>query len=108
LAAFTSPLAQSLAADVLERFVRYARIDTQSQRERTRCPSTPGQLRLAGLLVEELVQAGLLDASCDENGSPTSTLVPTLRRRTCSRWCTRAGMGVRSSYRARAPFWIRR
>ena len=51
---YTSPLAEALAADLLERFQRYVRVDTQSARDRTRSPSTPGQLDLARMLVEEL------------------------------------------------------
>ena len=35
---FTSPLAESLSADVLERFLRYVRIDTQAARDRTQSP----------------------------------------------------------------------
>jgi tripeptide aminopeptidase len=70
----TSDLAAALAPDVLERFVRYARIDTQSARERNGSPSTPGQLELARLLVGELRDAGLTDAALDENGYVTATL----------------------------------
>ncbi len=71
---FTSPLAEKLAPDLLERFQRYVRIDTQSARERTRSPSTPGQLDLARLLVEELTAIGLTDVALDENGYVTATL----------------------------------
>ncbi|MDX6680269.1 MAG: tripeptide aminopeptidase [Solirubrobacteraceae bacterium] len=71
---FTSPLAAQLAGDLLARFERYVRIDTQSARDRTRCPSTPGQLELAALLVRELAEAGLDDAAVDENGYVTATL----------------------------------
>ncbi len=67
-APYSSPLAASLAEDVLERLVRYARIDTQSARERTQSPSTPGQLDLARLLVDELRAAGLQDVELDANG----------------------------------------
>ncbi|MGH2858243.1 MAG: peptidase T [Solirubrobacteraceae bacterium] len=73
-APFTSPLSQALAPDVLSRFQRYVRIDTQSMRERTGSPSTPGQLELARLLVSELAQAGLPDAQLDANGYVTATL----------------------------------
>jgi tripeptide aminopeptidase len=65
-APFTSPLAASLAEDVLARFLRYVRIDTQAARERTGSPSTPGQLELGRLLVDELLEAGLDDAALDE------------------------------------------
>ncbi|HUE27685.1 MAG TPA: peptidase T, partial [Solirubrobacteraceae bacterium] len=73
-AAFTSRLAEELAPDVLERFTRYVRIDTQSRRDRTSSPSTPGQLELARLLVQELRAAGLADALLDDNGYVTATL----------------------------------
>jgi tripeptide aminopeptidase len=76
-APFTSPLAASLADDVLARFLRYARIDTQAARDRTGSPSTPGQLELARLLVGELLEAGLEDAALDDNGYVTATLATT-------------------------------
>ncbi|HJS96723.1 MAG TPA: peptidase T [Solirubrobacteraceae bacterium] len=73
-ASYTSALAEELAEDVLDRFLRYVRIDTQSRRERTGSPSTPGQLDLAKVLVSELREAGLDDASLDENGYVVATL----------------------------------
>jgi tripeptide aminopeptidase len=73
-APYTSELAAALAPDVLERFLRYVQIGTQSRRERTNSPSTPGQLELARLLVEELRAAGLEDAELDGNGYVTATL----------------------------------
>ncbi|MBV9050407.1 MAG: peptidase T, partial [Solirubrobacterales bacterium] len=73
-AAYTSTLAEALAPEVLERFKRYVRLDTQSRRERDRSPSTPGQLELGRLLVEELLEAGLDDAHLDGNGYVTATL----------------------------------
>jgi tripeptide aminopeptidase len=71
---YTSSLAQELAPGVLDRFLRYVRIDTQSQRERTSSPSTPGQLDLARVLADELLSAGLADAQLDENGYVVATL----------------------------------
>jgi tripeptide aminopeptidase len=71
---YTSELAGSLAPGLLERFQRYVRIDTQSARDRVSSPSTPGQLELGRLLVEELLRAGLTDAAIDENGYVTATL----------------------------------
>jgi tripeptide aminopeptidase len=71
---YTSPLAKSLAPDVLARFLRYVRIDTQSRRDRTSSPSTPGQLELGRVLVAELEEAGLDDVHLDENGYVRGTL----------------------------------
>ena len=73
-ASYTSALAESLAPDVLARFLRYVRIDTQSRRDRTASPSTPGQLELGRVLVAELQEAGLDDARLDENGYVVGTL----------------------------------
>ena len=73
-APYTSPLAQAVSDDLLDRFLRYVRIDTQSHRDRTQSPSTDGQLELGRLLVEELRELGLDDATLDENGYVTATL----------------------------------
>ncbi len=53
---------------VTERFVRYAKIDTQSNPESATCPSTEKQKNLSRLLVEELKQMGINDAELDEHG----------------------------------------
>ena len=71
---YTSTLARELAPDVLDRFLRYVRIDTQSRRDRTSSPSTSGQLELGRVLVDELHVAGLEDAALDENGYVVATL----------------------------------
>jgi tripeptide aminopeptidase len=73
-APYTSPLAEGLADDLLERFLRYVRVDTQSARDRTRSPSTPGQLELGRMLAAELRAIGLQDAELDEHGYVTATL----------------------------------
>ncbi len=75
---YTSKLAHSLAPDLLDRFLRYVRIDTQSRRDRSSSPSTPGQLELGRLLVAELQQAGLEDARLDPNGYVLATLAGNL------------------------------
>ncbi len=59
---------------MVDRFLRYARVDTQSARGRTQSPSTPGQLDLSRLLVEELHAIGLDDADLDPNGYVMATL----------------------------------
>jgi tripeptide aminopeptidase len=75
---FTSPLAEQLAPDMLDRFLRYVRVATQSQRDRTQSPSTPGQLDLGRMLAAELRLAGLEDAFLDENGYVVATLPATV------------------------------
>src|SRR5437763_3378746 len=75
---YTSDLAERLAEDLLDRFLRYVRIDTQSQRDRTQSPSTPGQLDLGRLLVDELLALGLTDADLDASGYVTATLPATI------------------------------
>jgi tripeptide aminopeptidase len=75
--AFTSELAETLAAEVLERFERYVRVDTQARRDRTGSPSTPGQLELGRMLVGELSAIGIADAALDDNGYVTATLPAT-------------------------------
>jgi tripeptide aminopeptidase len=77
-AAFTSPLAEAVAPDLLERFLRYVQIDTQSRVDRERSPSTPGQLELSRLLVAELQAIGLTDAELDEHGYVYATLPATV------------------------------
>jgi tripeptide aminopeptidase len=60
-APYASPLAEELAGDVLERFLRYVRIDTQGAFRVRRRPSTKKQLDLSRLLVDELRELGLED-----------------------------------------------
>jgi tripeptide aminopeptidase len=73
-APYTSELARALAGDLLDRFFRYVKYETQSRRDRTTSPSTPGQLELARLLVAELRGAGASDAEVDEHGYVMATL----------------------------------
>jgi tripeptide aminopeptidase len=75
---YTSPLAEELAPDLLDRFQRYVRVDTQSRRDGNGSPSTPGQLDLSRMLVDELKAAGLQDAELDDNGYVMATLPGTV------------------------------
>jgi tripeptide aminopeptidase len=74
----SSEIAAALAPDVLDRLLRYVRIDTQSDRAYTQSPSTPGQLELARVLVSELLAIGLGDAAIDALGFVTATLPGTV------------------------------
>lgn len=59
---------------LLDRFVRYAKIDTQSDASSSTSPSTKKQWVLLNALVKDLVEAGLKDAAVDENGYVMATL----------------------------------
>jgi tripeptide aminopeptidase len=67
-AEFVTALASELADDVLERFLRYVRIDTQSAHGVDASPSTEKQLDLCRLLRDELEEIGLEDVRLDEYG----------------------------------------
>lgn len=60
--------------NIINRFVSYAVVDTQSNENNLECPSTPGQLTLANLLVEELKEIGMEEVTIDENGYVMATL----------------------------------
>ena len=53
---------------LLERFTRYAAVDTRSDPQSATCPSTPKQLELAAAIVEDLKALGLHDAMVDAHG----------------------------------------
>jgi len=59
---------------VLDRFLRYVQIDTQSAEGAEGFPSTPGQWDLLRLLREELRALGLSEVELDEKGYVTATL----------------------------------
>ncbi|HXD57031.1 MAG TPA: peptidase T [Thermoleophilaceae bacterium] len=77
-APFTSEIAESLAPDLLERFLRYVRVNTQSLPGRDRSPSTDCQLDLLRMLMDELREIGLEDAQLDDNGFVFATLPATV------------------------------
>jgi len=59
---------------VEERFLKYAKIDTQSEEKSESCPSTSKQLGFGKLLVEELKSIGMKDVDLDSNGYIMATL----------------------------------
>jgi tripeptide aminopeptidase len=59
---------------VLDRFLRYAKIDTQSDPHSDSCPSTEKQKNLGRLLVDELLEIGITDAEMDEHGYVYATI----------------------------------
>lgn len=64
----------NLQANLSERFIRYAKIDTQSNMHRSTTPSTEGQRVLAELLVEELRAIGMEEVTIDDNSYVSATL----------------------------------
>ena len=59
---------------MLDRFVRYAKIDTQADLDSTTYPSTAKQRELGELLARELRELGLEDSAVDEHGYVFATL----------------------------------
>lgn len=59
---------------IAERFIRYAQIDTQSDPQSTKFPSTAKQLELSQLLASELKGMGVQDVELDEFGYVYATI----------------------------------
>ncbi|SDC30213.1 tripeptide aminopeptidase [Terribacillus halophilus] len=62
---------------LIDRLTTYAKVDTQSNEDIETTPSTPGQLELANMLVDELKQIGMEEVTIDENGYVMATLPAT-------------------------------
>lgn len=58
----------------MERFIKYVQVDTQSDDSSSTVPTTPGQLELGNILVEELKAIGMEDVTIDANGYVMATL----------------------------------
>jgi tripeptide aminopeptidase len=67
----------SIQHTVLERFLRYVVIDTQSDPASPTCPSTEKQKDLGRLLAKELQEMGLADAHMDDHGYVYATIPAT-------------------------------
>lgn len=65
-------------SDVLERFLRYVRIDTQSREGTGEVPSTAKQLDLCRMLVEECRAIGLHNVAMSQWGTVTATVPATV------------------------------
>lgn len=62
---------------LIDRLTTYAKVDTQSNEDIETTPSTPGQLELANMLVDELKQIGMEEVTIDDNGYVMATLPAT-------------------------------
>ena len=63
---------------LLDRFLRYVRIDTQSDEKSSTLPSTAKQLALSRLLEQECRSLGLDDVSIDDHGIVMATVPATV------------------------------
>ncbi len=68
----------AIKQSILERFLRYVRIDTQSDIHGTDKPTTPGQWELLHIIEEELKQIGINDIDLNEHGYLIARLPSTL------------------------------
>ena len=59
---------------LIDRFLRYVKMDTQSDDATNLVPSTPSQMEFAKKLAEELRQIGLQEVSLDKNAYVMATL----------------------------------
>ncbi|WP_242834436.1 peptidase T [Butyrivibrio sp. FC2001] len=62
--------------DLIERFIRYTKIDTQSNEQTNTSPSTPGQHDLAKLLYKELTEMGASDVYYDQEHCYVYATIP--------------------------------
>lgn len=65
---------------ILDRFLRYVRIDTQSNSASPTYPSTPGQWDLLRMLQSELQELGAQDVKLTEHGYVLATIPATVKR----------------------------
>jgi tripeptide aminopeptidase len=66
------------AERLLDRFLRYVKVDTTARDGAGTYPSSPGQLELGRLLLAELKEMGLKEAQQDEHGLVYATLPATV------------------------------
>ena len=61
-------------SSVVERFINYVKVDTQSDHNSARHPSSAKQFDLSNILKAQLISLGLSDVAIDEYGNVTATL----------------------------------
>jgi len=64
----------TIREDVVNRFIKYVKIDTQSKEDAEQIPSTEKQFDLANILVSELKELGIKDAHVDKHCYVMATL----------------------------------
>jgi len=68
---------KNISKSLENRFIKYAKIDTQSDPNSPTCPSTSKQKDLGNVLVQELLEMGITDAHIDDNGYVYATIPAT-------------------------------
>ncbi len=67
-------MTMTMKIEMMNRFISYAQVETQSDESSETCPSTPGQLVLARMLADELKAIGMQEITLDSNGYVMATL----------------------------------
>ena len=70
-----------MAETVLDKFLRYVVIDTQSKEDSESYPSTAKQFDLLRLLVQELKELGVPQVTIDEDGYVMATFLRMCERK---------------------------
>ena len=63
---------------LLDRFLRYVKVETTAVEQTDKYPSSPGQLELGKMLLGELQELGIRDAAVDEHGIVMGTVPATV------------------------------
>lgn len=63
---------------MLDRFLRYVKVETTAVEQTDKYPSSPGQLELGKMLLGELRELGIRDAAVDEHGIVMGTVPATV------------------------------
>jgi tripeptide aminopeptidase len=93
---------------LLKRFLRYVKIDTTANDFLPTIPSSPGQLKLGRLLVEELRAMGIQDACQDPHGIILATVPATVAEAETIAWCAHLDTSPETSGRGVKPQVIRK
>jgi tripeptide aminopeptidase len=70
----------TMSDDLLSRFLRYVRVDTQSDETSNTFPSTPGQLVLLEMLKQELTELGAADVQMTRHGYVMASIPANTRK----------------------------
>ncbi len=80
------PFGDTLMDKLLDRFLRYVKVETTAVEETDKYPSSEGQLELGKLLVEEMKELGLQDVGVDKYGIVMGTIPGTVNTAPTIAW----------------------